>query len=166
MPQWPDWTSIFPSGWANKVPPPQNCLHSQFLHSIWHIEEFLAIFDGFLYLDNLWGKTLVAHPLVNSESCYATVLNWVIWENIRPVELAQYGKIRYWASSNGHIISRIAQLRTLAWQLLRFTRKYSLSWRIYYSIVFKVFHCLVIMNSRYCQHCICIMKRGGIYDEI
>ena len=72
----------------------------------------------------------MAHPLVNSQSCHARVVNWVIRENIRPVELAQYGKILYWASSTGCIFSRIAQLRTLVWQLLIFTRKYTL-----YSIV-------------------------------
>ena len=55
--------------------PPQNSLQSKIPHTIWHIEKFLAIFDGFFYLDNSWGKTLVAHPLVNSESCYARVLN-------------------------------------------------------------------------------------------
>ena len=68
--------------------PPKNCLHSKLFHGIWHIDQFLAIFDGFLYLDNACGKTSVAHPLVNFESCHARVLNWAIRENIRPVELA------------------------------------------------------------------------------
>ena len=45
--------------------------------------------------------------------------------------------ILFWASSTGHVFSRIALLRTPAWQLLRFTRKYMLSRRIYYSIVFQ-----------------------------
>ena len=55
--------------------------------------------------------------LVNLKSCHARVLNWAILENIRPVELAQYGISPYWASSTGRILSRIAQLRTLLWQL-------------------------------------------------
>ena len=74
--------------------------------------------------------------LVNLKSCHTRVLNWAIRENIRPVELAQYGISPNWASSTGRILSRIAQLRTLAWQLLRFTRKYTLSRRIYSSIVY------------------------------
>ena len=97
----------------------------------------MVVFDGFLYLDHSWGNTSVANPLVNSESCHAGVLNWAIWEYgntaILLVELAQYGKFLYWASFTGHIFSRIAQLSTLAWQLLRFTRKYTLTGRIYYS---------------------------------
>ena len=97
----------------------------------------MAIFDGLLYLDNSWGEILAAHPLVNSESCHARILNWAIRENIQPEELAQYGEILYWARSTGHMFSRIAQWRTLAWQLLRLTRKYTLSNRIYYSIALK-----------------------------
>ena len=55
--------------------------------------------------------------LVNLKSCHARVLNWAIRENIRPVELAQYSIFPYWASFTGRILSRIAQLRTLLWQL-------------------------------------------------
>ena len=57
-------------------------------------------------------------------------------DNIQPGELAQYGKLLYWASSTGRIFSRIDQFRTLAWQLLRFTRKYTMSRRIYSFIIF------------------------------
>ena len=59
---------------------------------------------------------------VSHRSCHARVLNWVIQENICQVELAQYGIFLYWASSTGHIFSRISQLRTLAWQLSEFTK--------------------------------------------
>ena len=85
----------------------------------------------------LWQYSLLdkVYFLVNLKSCHARVLNWAIRENIHPVELAQYGIFPYWASSTGRIFSRIAQLRTLALQLLRFTRKYTLSRRIYSSIV-------------------------------
>ena len=43
--------------------------------------------------------------LVNLKSCHTRVLNWAIRENIRPVELAQYGISPYWASSTGRILS-------------------------------------------------------------
>ena len=64
-----------------------------------------------------------------------------------PIRAGPIRKIPYWASSIGHIFSRIAQLRTLAWQLLGFTRKYDLSRTIYYSIVLK--YCKVIENENY-----------------
>ena len=127
-------TQCFPDEWATQVPSP-SFLHSKSLHNTWHSEKILAIYDGFLHLENSGGETSPAHPLVNSESCHNRVANWTIRDNIRPVELTQYGKIPYWASSTGRIFSRIAQLRTLALQLLRFTRKYTLSRRIYSSIV-------------------------------
>ena len=135
---WADRPSIFLAGWATKVPPSKVFfLCSKSLHSTWHVEKFLAIFDGFMYLDNSMGETSAAHPLVNSQSCYARVFKWAIRENIRQVELAQYGKIPYWASSTGSIFSCTSQLRNLVWQLLRFTRKYTLSRRIYHSIAFR-----------------------------
>ena len=98
---------------------------------------FNKIFHKMIPLRQFMGKTSVVHPLVNSESCHAWVFYWAIWENIRQVELTQYGKMPYWASSTGRIFSRITQFRTLVWQLLRFTRQYTLSWRIYYSVIFR-----------------------------
>ena len=70
-----------------------------------HLEKFLAIYDRFLYLDIVWGKTSLAYPLMNSESWHAMFLNWAIRENIRPVELAQYKKIPYWAALLGTYFS-------------------------------------------------------------
>ena len=53
-------------------------------------------FNGFLYLDNSFGKTLMAHPLVNSQSWHARVLNWTIQENIgtMPCEARSRGFFR------------------------------------------------------------------------
>ena len=53
-------------------------------------------------------------------------------------------KILYLASSTGRLFSCMSQLRTLPWELLRFTRKYTLSKRICYSIVFQYFSGKVI----------------------
>ena len=128
------WQANRFSCWVNKKSRPSNCLHSKFLQIMWHIEKFLAILDWFLDLENSWGKTSVAHSQVNSQSWHARVLNWATREN--KLELTQYGKILYWASSTARIFSRIAQLRTLAWQLWKFTRKYTLPRRRYFSIVF------------------------------
>ena len=97
------------------------------------IEKSLDIFDGLLHLDKSLGKNSVVHPL-RAEGCYTRVLSWARREKKRPVELAKYGKIPYLASFTGHIFSSIAQLRPLVWQLLRFTKKYTFSRRIYYSI--------------------------------
>ena len=47
----------------------------------------------------------------------------------------------YWASSTGQIFSCIANLRTLAWQLQKFTKKYTLSRKAYCNSYFSVFHC-------------------------
>ena len=54
------------------------------------------------------------YVLVNLKSCHARVLNWAILENIRPVELAQYGIFLYLTGSTGHIFFHIAQFMTLA----------------------------------------------------
>ena len=66
--------------------------------------------EEYILLDNVYF-------LVNLKTCHARVLNWAIWENICPVELAQYRIFSYWASCTGRILSRIAQLGTLLWQL-------------------------------------------------
>ena len=86
-----DWLSLFPAGWATEVHPP-NFLHSKSLHNACHLEKFLAIFDGFFYLEISGGEISLAHPLVNSYSCHARVLNWAIRDNIRQVEQAQNEK--------------------------------------------------------------------------
>ena len=62
----------------------------------------------------------------------------------------------YWASSTGKIFSRIANLRTLAWQFQKFTRKCTLSRREYCTSYFSVFHCQVIENVRYILNIVCI----------
>ena len=46
---------VFPAGWATKVPP-LNCLPSKSLHDTWHLEKFLALLDGFLYLEHSGGR--------------------------------------------------------------------------------------------------------------
>ena len=86
------------------------------------VEQYLSKWSRNLTID--YGKTMEKYILldkvyflVNFKSCHARVLNWAIRENVRPVELAQYGIFLYWASSTGRILSRIAKLRTLLWQL-------------------------------------------------
>ena len=48
---------------------------------------------------------------------HQSVLKWAKRENIHPEELNQYQFFQYLPSSTGCIFSRIAQLRTLVWQL-------------------------------------------------
>ena len=65
-------------------------------------------------------------------------------------------KISKWASSTECIFSHIAKLRTLAWQLLGFTRIYTLSPRMYLSIVFSSYQQVIENNLSKCVRYILI----------
>ena len=94
------WDSDCFSSWFNQLKFPSKfstfkipLKHMALLSHLWWV----------LVLRKFRGRDFIAHTLVNFYSCQNRVLNRAIRENIGPVELAQYGKIPYWASFTGRI---------------------------------------------------------------